>query len=49
MRRTVGAEPGSCTAPADFTVPGLTCYAMIARIGDGSPFEVIDTYRRSMA
>ena len=42
-----GSDPGktpagdpNCTASADFVAPGLPCWSLIGRIGNGAPFEV---------
>jgi hypothetical protein len=42
-----GSDPGtgpvgdpSCTATGAYVAPGLPCYSVVARIGNGTPFEV---------
>jgi hypothetical protein len=45
--KIAGSDPGktpdgdqNCVASSGWTAPGLHCWALIARVGDGTPFEV---------
>lgn len=45
--RIAGSDPGKtpagapeCSAPSDFLAPGLPCWSLIGRIGNGTPFYV---------
>lgn len=46
--KTVGRGAEPCSASVNFNTPGLTCYALIGKIGsDGTPFEILDSVSKS--